>query len=157
MMFHSFAVGVALRKTYVSTLRTASITRATAETNINLRLTVGSQSKSVINTGIGFLDHMLHALAKHAHWELRLTCKGDLEVDDHHTAEDVGIALGQAFREACGIGSTEGAIRMKGVRRFGSGFAPLDEVIQSPSSSQYRLTLHHRLQSFLSRPFRVPS
>ncbi|ODQ77767.1 hypothetical protein BABINDRAFT_163165 [Babjeviella inositovora NRRL Y-12698] len=74
-----------------------------------------------VNSGIGFLDHMLHALAKHAGWSLIVECIGDLHIDDHHTAEDVGIALGQTFYQALG--------QVKGVKRFGSGFAPLDEAL----------------------------
>lgn len=74
-----------------------------------------------VQTGIGFLDHMLHALAKHSGWSLIVECIGDLHIDDHHTAEDVGIALGCAFHKALG--------QVKGVKRFGSGFAPLDEAL----------------------------
>ncbi|KAI5959002.1 HIS3 [Candida pseudojiufengensis] len=74
-----------------------------------------------IQTGIGFLDHMLHALAKHSGWSLKIECVGDLHIDDHHTSEDVGIALGLAFKNALG--------QIKGVKRFGHGFAPLDEAL----------------------------
>ncbi|AMD19619.1 HCL532Cp [Eremothecium sinecaudum] len=74
-----------------------------------------------INTGIGFLDHMIHALAKHAGWSIILNCVGDLHIDDHHTTEDCGITLGQAFKEALGA--------VRGVKRFGCGFAPLDEAL----------------------------
>ena len=74
-----------------------------------------------INTGVGFLDHMIHALAKHGGWSLIVECIGDLHIDDHHTTEDVGIALGGAFKEALG--------HIRGVKRFGSGFAPLDEAL----------------------------
>ncbi|KAK4190685.1 Imidazoleglycerol-phosphate dehydratase-domain-containing protein [Podospora australis] len=74
-----------------------------------------------INTGIGFLDHMLHALSKHAGWSLALACKGDLHIDDHHTAEDVCIALGYAFHQAMGSPA--------GIKRFGSAYAPLDEAL----------------------------
>jgi len=74
-----------------------------------------------VNTGIGFLDHMFHALAKHSGWSLRLHCQGDLHIDDHHTAEDCALALGSAFKDALGV--------IKGVKRFGSGFAPLDEAL----------------------------
>lgn len=75
----------------------------------------------LVQTGIGFLDHMLHALAKHAGWSLIVECIGDLHIDDHHTAEDVSIALGTAFHKALG--------QVRGVKRFGSGFAPLDEAL----------------------------
>ncbi|KFY77303.1 hypothetical protein V499_03286 [Pseudogymnoascus sp. VKM F-103] len=74
-----------------------------------------------INTGIGFLDHMLHALAKHAGWSLAIRCQGDLHIDDHHSAEDVCIALGSAFKEALGAPI--------GVARFGSAYCPLDEAL----------------------------
>lgn len=74
-----------------------------------------------VQTGVGFLDHMLHALAKHSGWSLIIECIGDLHIDDHHTSEDVGISLGLAFHKALG--------QVKGVKRFGSAFAPLDEAL----------------------------
>ncbi|KAH6854288.1 Imidazoleglycerol-phosphate dehydratase-domain-containing protein [Chaetomium sp. MPI-CAGE-AT-0009] len=81
-----------------------------------------SKSQTIsINTGIGFLDHMLHALAKHAGWSLALACKGDLHIDDHHTAEDVCISLGYAFARALGTPT--------GLARFGYAYAPLDEAL----------------------------
>ena len=80
----------------------------------------GSQYINV-QTGIGFLDHMIHALAKHSGWSLIVECIGNLHIDDHHTAEDVGISLGMAFKQALG--------QIKGVKRFGHGFAPLDEAL----------------------------
>ncbi|KAI2621718.1 Imidazoleglycerol-phosphate dehydratase-domain-containing protein [Hypoxylon sp. NC1633] len=81
-----------------------------------------SKSQTIsVNTGIGFLDHMLHALAKHAGWSLALACKGDLHIDDHHTAEDCCIALGYAFATALGSAA--------GLARFGSAYAPLDEAL----------------------------
>ncbi|KAK3946075.1 imidazoleglycerol-phosphate dehydratase [Diplogelasinospora grovesii] len=81
-----------------------------------------SKSQTIsVNTGIGFLDHMLHALAKHAGWSLALACKGDLHIDDHHTAEDVCIALGYAFAKALGSAT--------GLARFGSAYCPLDEAL----------------------------
>jgi len=84
--------------------------------------TQASKSQTIeVNTGIGFLDHMLHALAKHAGWSLALVCKGDLHIDDHHTAEDVCIALGTAFATALGPPI--------GLARFGSAYAPLDEAL----------------------------
>ncbi|CAK7267119.1 imidazoleglycerol-phosphate dehydratase [Sporothrix epigloea] len=75
----------------------------------------------LLQTGIGFLDHMLHALSKHAGWSLVIACKGDLHIDDHHTAEDVCIALGYAFNKALGSAA--------GIARFGSAYAPLDEAL----------------------------
>ena len=111
--------------------RRAEISRKTGETDIFIRLNIDSHLLShdkpsfKISTGIGFLDHMLHALAKHAGWSLELKCTGDLHVDDHHTAEDVAIALGQAFKQAVGIGTD----RMRGVKRFGHAYCPLDEAL----------------------------
>jgi imidazoleglycerol-phosphate dehydratase len=109
-------------------MRIASVTRTTAETTItvDLLLDATTDQKFAIQTGIGFLDHMIHALAKHGHWSLDLSCKGDLHVDDHHTVEDTALVLGDAFRQACGIGTD----RMRGVARFGYAYAPLDEVVR---------------------------
>ncbi|KAJ1910238.1 imidazoleglycerol-phosphate dehydratase, partial [Tieghemiomyces parasiticus] len=107
--------------------RTAEVKRKTNETNITIRLHVGSLRATEtpqeidVATGIGFLDHMYHALAKHARWSLVLTCQGDLHIDDHHTAEDTAIALGMAFKQALG--------EVRGIRRFGSAYAPLDEAL----------------------------
>ncbi|RKP12807.1 IGPD-domain-containing protein [Piptocephalis cylindrospora] len=102
----------------------ASVQRKTKETSIDLTLNLGpilTNQEISVSTGIGFLDHMYDALAKHARWNLSLKCDGDLHVDDHHTAEDTAIALGQAFKEALGT--------PRGIRRFGSAFAPLDEAL----------------------------
>jgi imidazoleglycerol-phosphate dehydratase len=96
--------------------RQAQLTRNTKETRISLKLVVDGSGKSSIKTGIPFFDHMLTLFAKHAVVDLQLRCKGDLEVDAHHTVEDCGIALGQAFREALG--------EKKGIRRYGAGFDP---------------------------------
>lgn len=126
-----------------STERKATISRITNETKIQIAVSLNggpvtieksilkgksydatqSTSSQVIsiNTGIGFLDHMIHALAKHGGWSLIVECIGDLHIDDHHTTEDVGIALGMAFKEALG--------QVRGVKRFGTGFAPLDEAL----------------------------
>ncbi|TGO22638.1 hypothetical protein BPAE_0160g00140 [Botrytis paeoniae] len=82
---------------------------------------VSKSQHIAIHTGIGFLDHMLHALAKHAGWSLAINCKGDLHIDDHHTAEDVCIALGTSFAKALGI--------PVGIARFGSAYCPLDEAL----------------------------
>ena len=101
--------------------RTANIQRKTKETDISLYLSLDGSGTSQINTGIGFLDHMLTALAKHARFDLTLTCQGDLHVDDHHSVEDCGIVLGQAFKEALG--------QPKGIARFGYAYAPLDESL----------------------------
>ncbi|KNE95906.1 imidazoleglycerol-phosphate dehydratase [Puccinia striiformis f. sp. tritici PST-78] len=112
------------------TIRSASIKRTTKETDIDLYLQldcpIGVKQEITINTGIGFLDHMLDALTKHSGMSLRLSCKGDLHIDDHHTTKDVVIALGQAFHQALFGQNGEG---LKGIRRFGTGFAPLDEAL----------------------------
>ena len=101
--------------------RTAEITRTTKETDISVKLDLDGGAKAVIDTGIGFLDHMLTALAIHGGFSLELSCKGDLNVDGHHTAEDIGIVLGQAFKEALGDKS--------GIMRYGSAFIPMDEAL----------------------------
>lgn len=101
--------------------RTATVSRKTNETDITLTLSLDGTGTTSIATGIGFLDHLLTALAFHARFDLALRCQGDLEVDDHHTAEDVALALGQAVREALGDRA--------GVARFGAMYAPLDEAL----------------------------
>lgn len=101
--------------------RTAAISRKTNETDIELELALDSSTPPSISTGIGFLDHMLTALSKHAGCSLRLRCAGDLEIDDHHSAEDCALALGQAFDRALGDRA--------GIVRFGSAYAPLDEAL----------------------------
>ena len=83
-------------------MRTSNISRKTAETDINLTLNIDGEGKSVIDTGCGFLDHMLTLFAKHSHYDLEVSCKGDVNVDYHHTVEDVGICLGKALAEALG-------------------------------------------------------
>ena len=101
--------------------RIATISRATNETRISGRLRLDGSGDATISSGLGFLDHMLDSLARHARLDLELTCDGDLQVDDHHSVEDCAIALGSALREALG--------EKRGVRRFGSAFAPLDEAL----------------------------
>jgi imidazoleglycerol-phosphate dehydratase len=96
--------------------RVASLSRETKETRISLSLEIDGRGKSSIKTGIPFFDHMLTLFAKHSVTNLKLRCKGDLEVDAHHTVEDCGLALGQAFRQALGD--------KKGIRRYGTGFHP---------------------------------
>jgi imidazoleglycerol-phosphate dehydratase len=96
--------------------RTASIRRSTSETTITLRLNVDGSGKADVRTGIGFFDHMLAAFAKHSVCDLTLHCRGDLHIDAHHTVEDCGIALGQAFLKALGD--------KRGLRRYGAGFDP---------------------------------
>ncbi|USN98784.1 MAG: imidazoleglycerol-phosphate dehydratase HisB [Phycisphaeraceae bacterium] len=103
------------------TPRTATIRRKTRETDITLELNLDGRGVSTISTGLGFLDHMLTALATHARIDLTLTCKGDLDVDDHHTVEDCALALGRAIDEALAD--------RKGITRFASAYAPLDESL----------------------------
>ena len=95
-------------------IRQARIERVTSETDVVVHLTVDGSGKSSVRTGIGFFDHMLKLFAKHGVLDLKLRCKGDLEVDAHHTVEDCGIALGQAFLKALGDKA--------GIRRYGTGF-----------------------------------
>ena len=102
-------------------MRTSQITRKTAETDIVLSLCLDGTGKSTVNSGCGFLDHMLTLFAKHGRFDLELTCKGDTQVDDHHTVEDIGIALGTAFKEALGD--------KKGITRYGSCLLPMDEAL----------------------------
>ena len=101
--------------------RRARVKRKTNETEIDLSLDLDGRGDSSVDTGVGFLDHMLATLARHARFDLSLSCKGDLEVDDHHTAEDCALALGEAFDEALG--------ERRGIARFGSAYAPLDEAL----------------------------
>src|SRR5258706_2016717 len=96
--------------------RRAAIRRLTQETRIEVKLLIDGTGKSSIKTGIPFFDHMLTLFAKHAVMDLTLRCKGDLDVDGHHTVEDCGIALGQAFSQALGD--------KRGIRRYGTGFDP---------------------------------
>lgn len=102
-------------------MRTAEITRNTAETKIKLALNIDGVGKSEINTGCGFLDHMLTLFAKHGRFDISVTCKGDTEVDDHHTAEDIGIALGNAFASALD--------EKRGIIRYGYEILPMDEAL----------------------------
>ena len=102
-------------------MRTSTINRQTAETNISLTLDLDGSGVSKIDSGCGFLDHMLTLFARHGRFDLTLTCKGDTWVDDHHTVEDIGIVLGQAFSEALGD--------KKGIYRYGSMILPMDESL----------------------------
>ena len=102
-------------------MRTSEISRVTAETDIKLSLDLDGRGASDIDTGVGFLDHMLTLFAKHARFDLYVQAKGDNYVDDHHTVEDVGIVLGQAFAEAVGD--------KKGICRFGDCILPMDEAL----------------------------
>ncbi len=105
-------------------MRTSTITRTTKETDITLSLTVldyGKKGCFTGTSGIGFFDHMLSAFASHGGFDLSITCKGDLEVDGHHTVEDIGIVLGTALKEAAGD--------MKGIKRFSHIMLPMDEAL----------------------------
>ncbi len=102
-------------------MRIAEISRKTNETDINLKLNIDGKGESEINSGCGFLDHMLTLLSRHARFDLYLTCKGDTQVDYHHTVEDIGIVLGDALSQALGD--------MKGITRYGSFILPMDESL----------------------------
>ena len=95
--------------------------RKTLETNISVDLHIDGKGESNIQTGIGFLDHMLSSLSKHAGWSLILTCEGDLHIDDHHTVEDCALALGQCLDQILGD--------RRGINRFGHAYVPLDEAL----------------------------
>lgn len=102
-------------------MRISEIKRKTAETDIQLTLNLDGTGKSEINSGCGFLDHMLTLFAKHGRFDLNLTCNGDTQVDDHHTVEDIGIALGNAFSEALSD--------KRGIVRYGNMILPMDEAL----------------------------
>lgn len=102
-------------------MRTSEINRATAETDISLTLNLDGTGCSQIQTGCGFLDHMLTLFAKHGRFDLTVSCQGDTYVDDHHTVEDIGISLGKAFKEALGD--------KRGITRYGSTILPMDESL----------------------------
>jgi imidazoleglycerol-phosphate dehydratase len=123
------------KSTETKKARCAEIKRKTAETQISVNLTLDGEGKCYIATGIGFLDHMLTLLAKHSFMDLTVKAKGDLEVDSHHTVEDIGIVLGEALREALGDKA--------GIHRYGNCFIPMDE------------TLAQACLDFSGRPFLV--
>ncbi len=102
-------------------MRQQSMSRETAETKINLNFNIDGEGKGEINTGVGFLDHMLVLFSGHGLFDLDVTCDGDIEVDQHHTTEDVGIVLGQTFKQAIGI--------MEGIQRYASVSIPMDESL----------------------------
>jgi imidazoleglycerol-phosphate dehydratase len=104
-----------------SMTRTATVKRATRETQVAVALTLDGTGHSQVRTGIGFLDHMLGSLAKHARFDLQLTCNGDVHVDDHHSVEDCALVLGHAIDAALGDRA--------GISRFASAYAPLDESL----------------------------
>lgn len=102
-------------------MRTSDITRNTAETKIQLKLNLDGTGKADIDTGVGFLNHMLTLFAAHGKFDLTVKCAGDVEVDDHHSVEDIGICLGQAFQAALGD--------KRGITRYGSFLLPMDEAL----------------------------
>lgn len=102
-------------------MRNAELTRKTAETDITLKLNLDGSGKSEISTGVGFLDHMLTLFAAHGRFDLTVRCQGDTNVDDHHSVEDIGIVLGQAFWQALGD--------KRGINRYGSFLLPMDEAL----------------------------
>lgn len=101
--------------------RTAEVSRKTAETNIRVALNLDGSGQAKLATGIGFLDHMIDQIARHGLIDLDVQCEGDLHIDGHHTVEDIGITIGQAFAKAVGD--------KKGIRRYGHAYVPLDEAL----------------------------
>ena len=102
-------------------MRVAEVKRKTAETDVYVKLNLDGTGQCDIDSGIGFFDHMLILFSKHSRFDLTVKCKGDIEVDGHHTTEDIGIALGQAFKEALGD--------KRGIHRYGSTILPMDEAL----------------------------
>jgi imidazoleglycerol-phosphate dehydratase len=123
--------------------RTGHVRRETRESQVEVTLNLDGSGRAEIATGIGFLDHMLDSLARHARFDLTLKAEGDLHVDQHHTAEDVGITLGQALDRALG--------ERRGIRRFGDAVVPLDEAL-----SQVAIDLGGRAWASIDLPFRAP-
>ncbi len=101
--------------------RKAEIQRKTKETDVQIALDLDGEGKSAVNTGVPFLDHMLELLARHGLFDLEVSCKGDLQIDDHHSVEDTAICLGQAFAQALGD--------KKGIVRYGAAYTPMDETL----------------------------
>ena len=120
-MRRSVLFGAPRKKQMTNLDRISQISRETSETKISLTLNLDGSGKSNCQSGIGFLDHLLSGLSKHSRIDLSLKCQGDLHVDDHHTAEDCAIALGQAIDQALGD--------RRGIARFGYAYAPLDEAL----------------------------
>lgn len=102
-------------------MREAQVTRNTLETQVSVRLNLDGSGRSALASGVGFLDHMLDQIARHGLVDLEISAKGDLHIDAHHTVEDIGITLGQAFARAIGD--------KKGIRRYGHAYVPLDEAL----------------------------
>jgi imidazoleglycerol-phosphate dehydratase len=123
--------------------RTAQVRRETRETRVEVTLNLDGTGRGDVSTGIGFLDHMLDSLARHARFDLTVRAEGDLHVDQHHTAEDVGVSLGQALDRALG--------ERRGIRRFGDAVVPLDEAL-----AQVAVDLGGRGWASIDLPFRAP-
>lgn len=128
-------------------MRKVQIERNTTETQISARLDIDGRGKYDINTGCGFLDHMLELFARHGRFDLNVDCKGDIQIDDHHTVEDVGIVLGRAFLQALG--------EKRGIARYGSIMLPMDEALilialdfSGRSTLVYDLTLKDKVGEF---------
>ncbi|RAK19973.1 imidazoleglycerol-phosphate dehydratase [Anoxybacillus vitaminiphilus] len=102
-------------------VRQAFVSRTTKETDIQLEFVIDGEGKAELETGVPFLTHMLDLFTKHGQFDLKVNAKGDVEIDDHHTTEDIGICLGQALREALGD--------KKGIKRYGNAFVPMDEAL----------------------------
>ena len=102
-------------------MRKATVNRRTKETDINLTLNLDGSGRCVVDSGVGFLDHMLNSFARHGFFDVELTCDGDLDVDTHHSVEDIGIVLGSAIAQAVGD--------KRGIRRYGSSMLPMDESL----------------------------
>ena len=107
----------------MSNKRSVRVTRTTKETDVTLELTIEGKGKGTISTGIHFLDHMLTLMTAHGFFDLNLSAKGDIHIDEHHTVEDVGMVLGEAFSKALGD--------RKGIKRYGTGLVPMDEALAS--------------------------
>ena len=120
---HKFDVNIRTMSKPIDSVpaRTAEVVRNTAETKITVKLNLDGSGKASLHTGIGFFDHMLDQIARHALLDLEIEAAGDLHIDGHHTVEDVGIALGQAMHQAVGD--------KKGIRRYGHAYVPLDEAL----------------------------
>ena len=109
--------------------RIAKVTRKTLETNISVEINIDGSGKSDLNSGIGFLDHMLEQISRHGLFDLIIKAEGDLHIDAHHTVEDIGITIGQAFMKAMGDRS--------GIRRYGHAYVPLDEALSRGRSRHF--------------------
>ena len=117
--------------------RSAKVTRSTKETDIRVELTIEGKGKSAITTSIPFMDHMLTLMAAHGFFDLTLDAKGDVEIDEHHTVEDIGIVLGEAFDKALGD--------RKGMKRYGRGLVPMDEALFRAFVNRSGATVHINL------------